>query len=156
MNRETYDRKRIWTRALRMLLGVMGMLLAGALALPTTTGAGESTELKIGSLMDFSGSVEASRDRRRAFELEIGHVNDGGGVLGRPAVLEALANAERIEGNPYVIEDAKEGEYRRIRIYTIHPSRVVSASDSWRLRFTTLMSSNGQSSFEIGKRLHGD
>ena len=48
--------------------------------------------------MDFSGgSAEVLRDRRRAFELAIEHVNDGGGVLGLPvtvAVVDTTADPE--------------------------------------------------------------
>ena len=84
MIRETHDRAWLRTRAFGMLLGATGMLLAGVSALPSAAGAAGSTGLKIGLLMDFSGSADASRDRRRAFELAIGHVNAGGGALGRP------------------------------------------------------------------------
>ena len=40
------------------------------------------TPLKIGLLLDFTGSPEASSDRKRAFDLAIRHINEGGGVLG--------------------------------------------------------------------------
>ena len=41
--------------------------------------------LKIGLLLDFSaGSTEKARDRERAFDLAVQHVNAAGGVLGRP------------------------------------------------------------------------
>lgn len=41
--------------------------------------------LKIGLLLDFSeGSTEKARDRERAFDLAVKHVNAAGGVLGRP------------------------------------------------------------------------
>ena len=42
------------------------------------------TPLKIGLLLNFTGSPEASADRQRAFELAIKHVNECGGVLGMP------------------------------------------------------------------------
>ena len=52
---------------------------------PTAARSDESVALKIGLLMDFSsGSTEVLRDRRRAFELAIEHVNGGGGVFGLP------------------------------------------------------------------------
>ncbi len=54
----------------------------------------ETTPLKIGLLLDFTGSPEASADRKRAFDLAIRHVNDGGGVLGMP-VGSAVADATR-------------------------------------------------------------
>ncbi|MYD35629.1 MAG: ABC transporter substrate-binding protein, partial [Dehalococcoidia bacterium] len=44
------------------------------------------TPLKIGLLLNFTGSPEASADRQRAFELAILHVNEAGGVLGMPVV----------------------------------------------------------------------
>ena len=41
--------------------------------------------LKIGLLMNFSsGSAEIYRDRQRAFDLAIKHINEGGGVFGLP------------------------------------------------------------------------
>ena len=40
--------------------------------------------MKIGLLLNFTGSPEASADRKRAFDLAILHVNAGGGVLGMP------------------------------------------------------------------------
>ena len=40
--------------------------------------------MKIGLLLNFTGSPEASADRKRAFDLAILHINQGGGVLGRP------------------------------------------------------------------------
>ena len=54
----------------------------------------ETTPLKIGLLLDFSGSPEASADRKRAFDLAIQHINAGGGVLGMP-VGSAVADATR-------------------------------------------------------------
>ena len=35
-------------------------------------------------MLDFTGSPQASEDRKNAFELAIKHVNDGGGILGMP------------------------------------------------------------------------
>ncbi len=54
----------------------------------------EPTPLKIGLLLDFTGSPEASADRKRAFDLAIQHINAGGGVLGMP-VDSAVADATR-------------------------------------------------------------
>ncbi len=42
--------------------------------------------MKIGLMLNFSGSPETAADRKRAFDLAIQHINDGGGVLGRPVV----------------------------------------------------------------------
>ena len=65
-----------------LLVGIVGLLAAGC---------GDSSEnqrggvsMKIGLLLNFTGSPEASEDRKRAFELAILHVNEGGGVLGLP------------------------------------------------------------------------
>ena len=40
--------------------------------------------LKLGLLLNYTGSPEASADRERAFNLAIEHVNAAGGVLGQP------------------------------------------------------------------------
>lgn len=43
------------------------------------------TPLKIGLIMNFSsGSAEVYRDRQRAFDLAVKHINEGGGVFGLP------------------------------------------------------------------------
>ena len=34
--------------------------------------------MRIGLLLDFSGSPETSADRKRGFDLAIRHINDGG------------------------------------------------------------------------------
>jgi ABC-type branched-subunit amino acid transport system substrate-binding protein len=77
------------------------VLAAAAALIITASGCGvisreqpETTPLKIGLLLDFTGSPEASADRKRAFDLAIRHVNDGGGVLGMP-VGSAVADATR-------------------------------------------------------------
>ncbi len=45
----------------------------------------DKTPLKIGLMMNFGGgSAEIYRDRQRAFELAVKHVNEGGGVFGLP------------------------------------------------------------------------
>ena len=46
--------------------------------------AAEGEALRIGLLLNFSGSSTRSEERRQGFELAIEHINDGGGVLGRP------------------------------------------------------------------------
>ena len=43
-----------------------------------------ATPLRIGLLLNFTGSPEASEDRKRAFDLAVQHINEGGGVLGIP------------------------------------------------------------------------
>ena len=82
-----------------LILAVAGMLLTGAAAAPKAAEADEATGLKIGFLLDLSsGSLEAARDRQRAFELAIRHVNEGGGVFGLPvtvAIADATAEPEK-------------------------------------------------------------
>ncbi len=46
----------------------------------------DETPLKIGLLLNFTGSPEASADRQSAFDLAIEHINDAGGVLGMPVI----------------------------------------------------------------------
>ena len=60
---------------------VCALLLGSSLA----CGADPAPALKIGLLLDFSeGSTEKARDRERAFDLAVQHINAAGGVLGRP------------------------------------------------------------------------
>ena len=62
------------------------LLLVG-LALAAACGGDDDAErepLKIGLLLNFDGAAEASTVRQQGFELAIRHINDGGGVLGRP------------------------------------------------------------------------
>ncbi len=44
---------------------------------------GTAAPMKIGLVLNFTGSPEASAERKRAFDLAIQHINEGGGVLGR-------------------------------------------------------------------------
>ena len=70
------DRASFRTRALGVLLAAAGLSLIGTAAKPTAARADEPAALKIGLLMDLSsGSAEVWRDRQRAFELAIRHVN---------------------------------------------------------------------------------
>ena len=99
MIRKLCERASSWACAIGLLLCAAVMSLAGAAAEPTTAGANESTTLKIGLLLDLSsGSEEVYRDRQRAFELAVKHVNEGGGVFGLPvavAVADATADPEK-------------------------------------------------------------
>ena len=71
------------TRLCAVLLTVMtALILTGPGCDGTSDMQPSSTPLKIGLLLDFTGSPEASSDRKRAFDLAIRHINDGGGVLG--------------------------------------------------------------------------
>ena len=59
-----------------------GLILAGAGCGGASDFEPSGTPLKIGLLLDFTGSPQASSDRKRAFDLAIRHINEGGGVLG--------------------------------------------------------------------------
>ena len=81
-----------WTSLGRRVLRVLSMasiLLTCAVAeLAAASELDEPVALKIGLLMDFSGgSAEVARDRQRAFDLAIKHINNGGGVFGRPVAV---------------------------------------------------------------------
>ena len=69
---------------LALLLAVSSLLalVSGCDAASKEQSAG--TPLKIGLLLDFTSSPETAEDRKRAFDLAIKHVNEGGGVLGNP------------------------------------------------------------------------
>ena len=99
--------RRMWAggRARRAWCAVVIVLTVAVV--DSAAESGEPRALKIGLLMDFSsGSAEVVTDRRRAFELAIKHVNDGGGVFGRPVTIaagdttadreEAVAQARRL------------------------------------------------------------
>ena len=53
--------------------------------------------LKIGLMLRFSSSPETAADRQRGFDLAIRHINEEGGVLGRP-VVGVTADATRSPG----------------------------------------------------------
>ncbi len=67
----------------RLVVTISLLLVAcsGTFVVPPTTVT--SAPLKIGLLLNFTGSPEASADRERAFQLAIRHINAGGGVLGQ-------------------------------------------------------------------------
>lgn len=74
----------------RLFLGALGaalLLLAGTAEAPVAAQSEGGRSLKIGFLIDFSGGTLAARDRQRAFDLAIKHVNEGGGVFGRPVTV---------------------------------------------------------------------
>ncbi len=71
-----------WPR-LAVLLGGLALLLAGALA--ACGGEEEPGPLKVGLILSFGDNPsETTLGRQRAFELAIKHINEGGGVFGRP------------------------------------------------------------------------
>ena len=80
------DRGRRMNRGSMMLCAVLltvmtALILAGS-GCVTPDMQPSDTPLKIGLLLDFTGSPQASSDRERAFDLAIRHINEGGGVLG--------------------------------------------------------------------------
>ena len=99
MIRKFADRISLCARAVAMLPGLAGVLLVATAAEPVTAQRDdEPAALRIGLLMNFSsGSAEVYRDRQRAFELAIAHVNQSGGVFGLPvetAVGDTTADPE--------------------------------------------------------------
>ncbi|MDE0031823.1 MAG: ABC transporter substrate-binding protein [Deltaproteobacteria bacterium] len=80
-------------------MGLLLGLVAFAYGSTVTASAAPASALKIGLLMDYStGNEEAVRNRQRAFELAIKHVNQGGGVLGQPvefAIGDTTRNPEK-------------------------------------------------------------
>ena len=74
---------RVVSGAARVRLMAVCVLLAAVLG-PGGAWADGTEPMRIGLLLDFSGAPETSADRKRAFDLAIRHLNDGGGVLGRP------------------------------------------------------------------------
>ena len=66
-----------------VVLAVTGLLVIAS-GCDGTSKERTTTPLRIGLLLNFTGSPEASADRERAFDLAIRHVNEGGGVLGMP------------------------------------------------------------------------
>ena len=83
MIRRVSHRAAVRTCAIGLLLAAAGTSLTGAAARTDEVAA-----LRIGLLLDLSsGSAEVYRDRQRAFELAIKHVNEGGGVFGLPVTI---------------------------------------------------------------------
>ena len=72
---------RLW---LALLMAAAGLSIIASGCQVTMKGQPAETPLKIGLLLNFTGSPEASADRERAFNLAIRHVNAGGGVIGMP------------------------------------------------------------------------
>ena len=66
-----------------VVLAVTGLLVIAS-GCDGTSKERTTTPLRIGLLLNFTGSPEASADRERAFDLAIRHVNEGGGILGMP------------------------------------------------------------------------
>ena len=76
--------KRPASLSVALVVAVTVLLVTGLGCDGASEGQPSETPLKIGLLLNFTGSPEASADRQRAFDLAIQHVNYGGGVLGIP------------------------------------------------------------------------
>ena len=82
-------------------MATIGLLVIATGCFDRQTEQPAARSLKLGLLLNFTGSPEASADRKRAFDLAILHVNEGGGVLGMP-VQGVVADAT---GDPKVAAD---------------------------------------------------
>ncbi len=96
-----------------VLLMVVTALIVAGTGCGDDSGESSTTPLKIGLLLNFTGSPEASSDRQRAFDLAIQHVNEGGGVLGMQ-VESAVADAT---GDPSA---AVEAARRLVEVEGVH------------------------------------
>ena len=84
-----------------MTIGVLALLLVAVVGAgcdgPSSEEQPAVTPLKIGLLLNFTGSTEASADRQRAFDLALRHINEGGGVFGMPVtgvVVDSTGNPD--------------------------------------------------------------
>ena len=84
-----------------LLMATIGLLVIATGCFDRQTEQPAARSLKLGLLLNFTGSPEASADRKRAFDLAIRHLNEGGGVLGMP-VQGVVADAT---GDPEVAAD---------------------------------------------------
>ena len=75
MNRRSNPYWRLWA------LGLAALVAWGALACESEP---DQPLLKLGLLLDYTGSPVSSAERQWGFELAIAHVNDAGGVFGQP------------------------------------------------------------------------
>ena len=75
MNRRSNPYWRLWA------LGLAALVAWGALACESEP---DQPPLKLGLLLDYTGSPVSSAERQWGFELAIAHVNDAGGVFGQP------------------------------------------------------------------------
>ncbi len=98
-------------RVLASALLLVALALAAACA---GDDADEQESLKIGLLLNFGeGAAEASTVRQQGFELAIRHINEGGGVLGRP-VTYVLADPT------FDLDTAVEVARRLIEVEGVH------------------------------------
>ncbi len=66
-------------------MGALALLTAVAGCGGTSQAPDDVGPLRLGVLLHFSeGAPAKAQDRQRAFDLAVKHVNEGGGVFGRP------------------------------------------------------------------------
>ena len=135
------------TSAVRRHFGKSSMaMLAGAcMALFGAVAAADSpAQLKIGLLMDLSrGSPEVHESRKRGFDLAISHVNDAGGVFGRPVAtvvgdtradpVTAVAEARRLveeEGVHVIVGPSTSASALSVAAQVTGPAGVPTVSNS--------------------------
>ena len=135
------------TSAVRRHFGKSSMaMLAGAcMALFGAVAAADSpAQLKIGLLMDLSrGSPEVHEGRKRGFDLAISHVNDAGGVFGRPVAtvvgdtradpVTAVAEARRLveeEGVHVIVGPSTSASALSVAAQVTGPAGVPTVSNS--------------------------
>ena len=87
----------IWSNAVRLAAAAGLLLVIFSWGCGIFEEADPSAPMKLGLLLDFADSPETAADRKRGFDLAIKHINEGGGVLGRP-VEGIAADATRKPG----------------------------------------------------------
>ena len=103
----------------------------------------QSQPLKLGLLLNFSGSPETSADRQRAFELAIRHANEAGGVFGLPVqwvVADATGDPDRAAAEARRLVQ-EEGVHALVGPNASSASLPVSQSISAIFRIPTISSS---------------
>ena len=121
------------------------MLAAACMALFGAVAAADSpAQLKIGLLMDLSrGSPEVHEGRKRGFDLAISHVNEAGGVFGRPVATAvgdtradpatAVAEARRLveeEGVHVIVGPSTSASALSVAAQVTGPAGVPTVSNS--------------------------
>ena len=72
------------TNLIRLMVVASVLIAAAACSGVALEEPKASAPMKIGLMLNFSGSPETAADRQRAFDLAIRHINEAGGVLGMP------------------------------------------------------------------------
>lgn len=106
-----------------MLAILIGLVAFGS-GCDATLERSSATPLKIGLVLSFSGSRQASADRERAFALALKHVDEGGGVFGAD-VASAVADAT---SDPESAVEAARSLVEQERVHAIVGPNASSAS----------------------------